>query len=101
MKRKPFSGGSFSRTLGFKYKGEGGAELSVSAGPGEFYGGGKQSLGGREVGLGGKELSPIQQGRAVVGFPKIERERGEIRAAREVGVARGTLAPRQRFWGLG
>lgn len=54
------------------------------------------SLGGREVGLGGKELSPIQQGRAVVGFPKIERERGEIRAAREVGVARGT-----RFWGLG
>lgn len=51
--------------------------------------------------LGGRELSPIQQGRAVVGFPKIEKERGEIRAAKEVGVAGGPLAPRQPFWGLG
>lgn len=51
--------------------------------------------GGWEVGLGGKELSPIQQGRAVVGFLKIEKERGEM------GAARGTLESRQPFWGLG
>lgn len=57
--------------------------------------------GGWEVGLGGKELSPIQQGRAVVGFPKIEKEGGEIGAAREVGVVRETLAPRQPFLGTG
>lgn len=54
--------------------------------------------GGWEVGLGGRELSPIQQGTAGVGFPKTENER---EAAREVGVARGTLAPRQRFGGVG
>lgn len=57
--------------------------------------------GNRAWGLGGKELSPIQQGRAVVGFPKIEKEGGEIGAAIEVGVVRETLAPRQPFWGLG
>lgn len=51
--------------------------------------------GGWEVGLGGKELSPVQQGRAVVGFPKIEKERGEL------GAERGTLVSRQLFWGLG
>lgn len=103
MQGKPFSGGFFSRTLEFRYRGKirrWGRAVCICWPRGVLWMR-ETELGGWEVGLGGKELSPIQQRRAVVGFPKIEKEGGEIGAAREVGVARETLAPRQPFWGLG